>query len=331
MLIEGEMMKKHIKQILRFVAVILIIQALSLLIFTPGGLELIYPLFVRVKAERLIPETNTYAVYYDTRVSVSNADLIVVGVDYGVAESFDLLGHFTRFVKQYNDLSAILLDLTVPQQNIVTNLLTLTEEDSYTRRIGILEERTGLSGDYCDYISEIFYVNRTMPPAKKLTIDSYADPDSSFQASSNDAASEATARSTKAGRIIDAYNNTPRTALCVTAVEDLDYNSNFRRELDHLAGEKGLSVLYIQVMYDRTTVDGDGHRDYRFIKLWQKSGIYFVCNQKLGDFYDFYDKVAGMRIDNKMTKDRLSTRFTDYYFIVTGGSLTASNTSDTDN
>lgn len=330
MLIEGDVMKKHIRQILKFVAVILVIQALSLLVLTPSGLELIYPLFVRVNAEKFVPETNTYAVYYDTRVSVSNADLIIVGVDYGVAESFDLLGHFTRFVKQYNDISAVLLDLTLPQQIIVNNLLTLTEEESYVRRISILEERTGLSEDYCDYISEIFYVNRTMPPTKKLTIDSYAELDGSSQTSEPENMTNTFAERTKTARIIDAYDNTPRTALCVTTIDDLSYNSNFRREMDHIAKEKGLNIMYIQTCYDQTTDGGEGHHNFYFLKLWDDSGTYFVCNQKLKKFYDFYDRVTGRRIDNKMTKDRLSTRFTDYYFVVSGGGAVSSDLNATD-
>ena len=102
-------MRQKIRRILAFVIAAVLIQGLALLFFTPAGIERLLFLPLRLHAEKFKPDNNAYAVYYDTRTDVAAADLIVVGIDTHVAESYDALGHFSRYVKQYNDFSAVLM------------------------------------------------------------------------------------------------------------------------------------------------------------------------------------------------------------------------------
>ncbi len=307
-------MKKHIRHIVRFVVAILVLQALALLFLTPAGLDFIFPPIARVTAEKFAPETNTYAVYYNTRVEVAAADLIVVGMDFGIAESYDLLGHFTRFVKQYNNLSAVLLNLTVSQQNLVRNLLTRTDEEEYFKRIDILQNKTGMPSDYCDYISELFYINRTMTAIRRLDVLSFSVPEEDMYNPTDNMEDKSTAQ-----RVFDAYNLTERSALCVVDSSDTEYDSDFRRELDSLASSAGLTVMYLQVKYSGTCAAGDGHRAYRFPDYTSEPTTYFVNNSKADWFYQYYAVIAGLRESSKPIIDRLDTRSTDYYFVVTNG------------
>ncbi|MGN1345968.1 MAG: hypothetical protein ACI4V1_04230 [Eubacteriales bacterium] len=303
-------MKKQIRLIVKFAAAILAVQALALLLLTPQGLELLFPPVARVNAEKFSPDSNTYAVYYDTRVEVSSADLIVVGMDFGIAESFDLLGHFTRFVKQYNNLSAILLHLTISQENLVRNLMTRDSEEEFNKRMTVLRERTGMSSDFCGYISELFLINRTMTPVRKMDVLTYAAP------TENDYllnAGEPAALS-KAERVMAALHETERSALCVVNCEDLADGSSFRTELNALAEAEGLRVMILQVQYSGTCDAGEGHPDFLFPDYHREPSVFFVNNTKAAWFYRYYSVLAG-----RLTENRLDTRYTDSYFVVTHG------------
>ncbi len=308
-------MNKRIRRITKFAAAILIVQAAALLFLTPAGLDFIFPPVARVNAEKFSPDSNTYAVYYDIRAAVSTADLIVVGMDFGIAESYDLLGHFTRFVKQYNNLSAILLELTISQQNLAQNVLIQTEEAEFMKRMNILKDRTGMPADYCDYISELFIINRTMTPIRKMDILSYAVP------SENEFALNAQelAAMSQAERVMDTYRSTERSALCIVNSGDLVSGSEFRSELDAFAAAEDLNVMYLQVQYAGNCVDGEGHPVYRFPDYNSDPTVFFVDNSKSAWFYRCYSTIAGLNRNAAAVADRLDTRYTDYYFVITHG------------
>lgn len=308
-------MKKQFRQTAKFVAAILIVQALALLFLTPQGLEFLFPPVARVHAEKFKPESNTYAVYYDTRVEISNADLIVVGLDFGIAESYDLLGHFTRFAKQYNNYSAVLLDLKYSQQRLAQNLLSQTKENAFMQRISWLEERTGLPAEYCDYLSEIFLINRTVTPIRRVDVLTYAVP------GENDSVENADelAVLTKAERVFAAYQSTERSALCAVDCNDLVTGSDFRRELDVLADAAGQNVVYLQVQYSGSCAEGEGHPRYRFPDYHTEPTVFFAEDADGEWFYRYYALVAGLNRNRNAVEDPLDTRYTDHYFIVVHG------------
>ncbi len=306
-------MKTRIRRITKFIAAVLIIQAAALLFLTPAGIDFLFPPVARVNAEKFSPTGNTYAVYYDIRVEVSQADLIVVGMDYGIAESYDLLGHFTRFAKQYNNFSAVLMDMSISQQNVAQNLFFQNEEGQFMKRITILQERTGMSSDFCDYMTELFLVNRTMTAVRKLNIYSYAVPEPEDYVMN----AEELAAMSLAERVIANYHATDRSALCVMDCADLRYGSEFRTELDAVAAEEGLNILYLQVQYSGNCAEGEGHPAYRFPDYNSGPAFFFADNAKADWYYRYYNAVAGTNHDT--ITDPLDTRFTDHYFVVTHG------------
>ena len=306
-------MKTRIRRITKFIAAVLILQAAALLFLTPAGIDFLFPPAARVTAEKFSPTGNTYAVYYDIRVEVSQADLIVVGMDYGIAESFDLLGHFSRFAKQYNNYSSVLMDLSISQLNVAQNLFRQEEEEQFLKRLTVLQERTGMSNDYCDYLTELFLINRTMTAVRKLNIDSYAAPTEEDYVMNF----EELAAMSKAERVIHAYRSYDRSALCAVNCADLMYGSEFRTELDAIAAEEGLKVMYLQVQYSGSSAEGDGHPAYRFPDYHSEPTFFFADNAKAAWYYRYYTAIAGKNHD-KLT-DPLDTRFTDHYFVVTNG------------
>ena len=304
-------MKTRIRRITKFAAAILIAQTLALLFLTPAGIDFLFPPVARVNAEKFSPESNTYAVYYDLRVEVSQADLIVLGIDYGIAESFDLAGHFTRFAKQYNNFSAVLLDLTISQQSVAQNLFRQNEEEQFLRRLDILQERAGMSDDYCDYLTELFLVNRTMTAIRKLEIYSHAAPGEEEYVMN---AEELRAMSL-AERVMRVYHSTERSALCLVDCADLTYGSEFRTGMDAIAAEEGLNVLYLQVQYAGESAEGEGHPAYRFPDYHSEPTFFLVENEGAEWYYRYYTAIAGANYEK--LDDPLDTRFTDHYFVVT--------------
>ena len=309
------MVFKRIRRIAKFAAVILIVQALALLFLTPAGLDFIFPPVARVNAEDFSPDGNTYAVYYDIRLEVSTADLIVLGMDAGIAESYDLAGHFTRFVKQYNNLSAVMVELSTSQQNLAQNVLSQTEEKAFMKRMTILRERTGMNADYCDYIAELFIINRTMTPIRKMDILSYAAPAEDEYVMNF----EQLATMSAAERVMNAYRSTERSALCIVDCSELVSGSEFRTGLDALAAEEGIQVMYLQVQYSGSCAEGEGHPSYRFPDYNSGPTVFFADNSKAAWFYRYYSAIAGLNRNADAVEDPLDTRYTDYYFVVTNG------------
>ena len=121
-------MGKKVRLLTVFVVCAVVLQLLCLLFLTPEGIEHLFPLRVRLAAEKIKPESNTYAAYYDMRSDITDADVIVIGVDYNADETYAMLGHFTRFVKQYNNISDVALDLDALQTSIVGLLFKHTDE-----------------------------------------------------------------------------------------------------------------------------------------------------------------------------------------------------------
>jgi len=306
-------MKTRIRRIAKFIAAVLLAQAAAFLFLTPAGIDLLFPPVARVNAERFSPDSNTYAVYYDLRVEVSQADLIVVGIDYGIAESFDLLGHFTRFAKQYNNYSAVLMDMTIAQQNVAQNIFLQDEEGQYRKRIAILQERTGMSADYCDYLTELFLINRTMTAVRKLNVYSYAAPaEEDYVMNAEELRSMSAAE-----RVMNAFRATERSAICAVHTADLRYGSDFRTGLDALAEAEGINVLYLQTQYAGSCAEGEGHPAYRFPDYHTEPTVFLVEDEGAEWYYRYYNAVAGKN-RGKLT-DPLDTRFTDHYFVVTNG------------
>ena len=290
-------MGKTLRRLAVFLLCVALLQGLAMLFLTPAGLEKVFVVPLRLAGEKFRPDTNTYAVYYDARLDVSKADLIVAGMDFAVAESYDVLGHFTRFVKQNNDISDVLMPLTHNQVAIIGSLLKQTDENRFNRRLQSLMEQTGLTADCCDYLSEIFYVNSTMSDAKKFGVNTWTDEDASSDAA----------------RIALSAGNAERSALCV--VDGRDLTDAFREELS--AALPGKNILFLNMYYAENTASPETHEALVFPLTGQSPACYFFLNRNLEGYYRYYRFVTGLFGHNR--EDPVDTRFPDYFFIIAGG------------
>lgn len=305
-------MLRTLRGICVFLAAVLLIQGLALLLLTPGGLERIHPFFVRIHAEKFDPSTNTYAVYYDTRTEIAAADLIVIGIDGNISESYDLLGHFTRFTKQYNNFSSVMMDLTSSQRMLSNSLLTQSEESRFDRRLDAMRENTGMTEDFTGYFTELFIINRTMTAERKFDILSVSE-----KIANAGISLEEMTGAQWADAVADVYENVTRSAICAMDSRILDQNSGFRETLTEALPEK--NIVFVQTHYDDNTVSQDTHRGFPFPLTFGKNGIYFVEDEKSEGFYSYYNKVTLIPGGERVLEDPLDTRYTDYYFVVSGG------------
>ena len=291
-------MRKTIRRLALFLAAAAVVQGLAMLFLTPAGLEKIFVIPLRLAGEKFKPDTNTYAVYYEIRREVSDADLIVVGADFAVAESYDVLGHFTRFVKQNNNISDVLLPLTKNQVAVVGSMMKQKDEEKFRKRIDSLLDQGGLSEDCCDYFGEIFYVNTTMSDAKKVSVGSYLNEEAD----------------TAAGQIAAACRAAERTVFC--AVDNAVFDGGFREELD--SAMRGKTVLYIRMYYTEDCASPETHEPIVF--PFAGGSCYFILSRRMEWFFRYYRLVTGLTGGERA--DPVDTRFTDCFFVISGGTPT---------
>lgn len=295
---------KKLRLVIGFVLAVLLLQGIATLFLTPEGLELVYQVPLRFHAESFKPENNTYVVYYETRVDISEADLIIVGADGNVAESYDILGHFTRFLKQYNNISSVMLDFDKVEQHIASGLMNEDTEARFYARLGTLKGSKGIPQDFLDYLSELFVVNTTMPPVRKFELASYSE--------------ELTSGVTLAERIAETFAETERSSLCVIEAAELSNGSGLKAELAELMPDK--KIVYLQMLYTDSCPSAETHETISFPLESGEPEVYFVNNGDFASFYKYYNAVTGLFGTNKTMEDRLDTRYTEYFFIVSGGS-----------
>lgn len=305
-------MGKKVRLLTVFVVCAVVLQLLCLLFLTPEGIEHLLPLRVRLAAEKIKPESNTYAAYYDMRSDITDADVIVIGVDYNADETYAMLGHFTRFVKQYNNISDVALDLDALQTSIVGLLFKQTDEARFNNLHGRLVDDGGMSAGYSSYMSELFFVNSTMPPNRKFSVVSYSAANSAYE--SNAETPEESAK-TLAEKAADTVMSAERSVFCAVDSRELEYGSTFREELTAALEDK--KIVFVQTHYTEDCTSPETHTIYAF-PLASDGYVYFVSGRKLEGFYSYYKRVTDLFGSNKGLTNRLDTRYTDFFFVVTG-------------
>ena len=310
-------MGKKVRLVTVFVVCAVALQLLCLLFLTPEGIEYLLPLRVRLAAEKIKPESNTYAAYYDMRSEITDADVVVIGVDYNADETYAMLGHFTRFVKQYNNISDVALDLDALQTSIVGLLFRQTDEGRFNNLRGRLVDDGGMSEGYSSYMSELFFVNSTMPPNRKFSVVSYSAAADYVDESNAETTAESATESAKtlAEKVADAVMSAERSVFCAVDSRELEYGSDFREELT--AALEGKKIAFVQTHYTEDCTSPETHTIYAF-PLSSAGNVYFVSGEKLEGFYSYYKRVTDMFGSNKELVNRLDTRYTDFFFVVTG-------------
>lgn len=282
------MNRSRIKWIVRLGAAALILHFGMALFLTEGGVARLYPFAVRTAAEELAPSGNAYAVYYDARLAVSESEMIVLGTDFDVAESYDVMGHFLRFVKQYVNVGVVLLDIEEQEAFHAAKLLEETSARNHSLRLSMMRTRFGISRDFADFLSELYYVNATMTPVRKFTVESGRDEGGTVTA---DRLYEAFLTLRSAEKPTGAV----QTAMAVvdeTMLED----ETFVHALRERFGD-GLLLLKTRYAGGPAETNGESEADASFVSLRRFSlpfagqGAYFVCGSRLTWFYRYVNWV----------------------------------------
>ncbi len=148
-------MKK--KRLIGFLCVAAILQGVIMFGCTEAGLMKVYPVLFRICDEEYHTDgPNT--VYYDMRLAISEAPLVVVGVDFSVAETYDVFLHLFRFLKQYQNITQVYFHEDFSFFDSLA--ASLAEPDAEVHMPEVL-------ADFSDGLSAM---NETMTPARKFTV-----------------------------------------------------------------------------------------------------------------------------------------------------------------
>ena len=145
------------KRLLAFLCGAAVLQGIMLLFCTEAGLLALYPLLVRVSDEEYQTK-GAYTVYYDMRMDVSDAPEVAVGIDFGVAQSYDAFQHLLRFIKQYRNVNVIYLDAYSEYAEAIAARMQDPMIDP------------GLPPVLLAFSDTLAAINETQPPVKKFSV-----------------------------------------------------------------------------------------------------------------------------------------------------------------
>ncbi|MBR4960133.1 MAG: hypothetical protein IKY52_04475 [Clostridia bacterium] len=153
------------KRWIAFFCAVVILQGLMLLFCSETGLMTLYPMLFRISDEEYQTK-GTFTVYYDMRLPAAEADFVVVGMDFGVTQSYDAFQHLLRFLKQYKNITTIYLDSDAGWAEKIRSRM----EDPLTD--------PGLPQVLLSFADTLTAINNIQPPQKKCTIKAWAEKDS---------------------------------------------------------------------------------------------------------------------------------------------------------
>lgn len=310
---------KAVKTVAIFISVALLVHFSAVLFLTENGISRLYPFAVRVYAEEFIPSGNSYAVYYNARLAVSESRVIVFGIDKSIAQSYDVLGHFMRFAKQYSNICSLLLDINESAVNQVNKLISESDERRYEARLSVLNNRYGFNTDFSDFLGELRYINATMPPVKKFSVASSLD--------SNGNVSIENIYSKYAEFLSETQSQLKHTVMAVVDINLLD-NAGFMADISEKFGDSALIIKtrYNDSYTERQTesVDSNASGSVSHISFpfsGDKTKTYFVCGERLKWFYDYADRILNFfdGRDNISYSGKITGENKGFFFVISNG------------
>ena len=146
------------KRWIAFICTAVVLQGLMLLFFSEAGLFALYPVLFRISDEEYQTK-GTFTVYYDMRLPAAEAEYVVVGMDFGVTQSYDAFQHLFRFLKQYKNITTIYMD---GEKQHVEGIRARMEDPMID---------PGLPEIFLRFADILSAINNIQPPAKKCAVD----------------------------------------------------------------------------------------------------------------------------------------------------------------
>jgi len=161
---------KKVRVVGLFILFALVAQTLFVFAFTTGGLDLIYPLVRRFSSESVEISDNSYVEYYNITADISGAEIIVVGADKRISQTYYVLSDFLHYIKRNVNVSAVALEIGEAETAIINDCIYAPGDIEFNEKIVRLEGLDGMSIEYMSFVEALYKINRTMPPDKKLTV-----------------------------------------------------------------------------------------------------------------------------------------------------------------
>lgn len=294
--------KSRAKPLLLFIIVALAVHLLAVFFLTEGGLARLYPFVARAYAEELTPSGNSYAVYYDVRLSVAESDILVVGIDPETAQSYDVLGHFIRFAKQYSNIGNIVLAEDRQTMRQIARLVCSTDMELRGVWSELLKSQFGVSDDFADFLEELAYVNGTTPPIRKFTVSSMLDENGEISVE------------TLYSEFISTFNETGQTTLAAVDISLLD-DAEFSAALESRFGDR---LLILKTRYSDGASFDDG---LNMPFTGSEPRAYFVCGDRMEWFYDYVNWALNVFSDGNKTDyaEAITGDNQGFFFVITHG------------
>lgn len=294
--------KKRWKQTVIFLVSALFVCLAASLFLTEAGITRLYPFAVRTQTEEISPSGNSYTVYHNLRSSVGAAEMIVVGVDLNIGESYDLLGHFMRFAKQYSEIGIVLLPVSEGDAEEINQFLTAESSEIQRKREELLKSMPHFSVDFIDFLTELAYVNATVVPTRKFTASAYLNEDGTVSYDMIRKAKE------------EAKEN-HRT--CFTAADISVVESELNDELATMFDE---NLFLLKTRYSGKDYSGASALQLPFVGSMPE--YYLVSGRELVWFNHYANRVLNFFNDGETVDyaEKISgVRWQDYFFVIANG------------
>ena len=280
----------------RYFLAAIAVQMLLLLLATPEGLSWVYPLAARAASVKVTTGDNSYTDYFALREPLAEADVVVLGVDFSVEETYTLLTDLLASMKNERNIGTVFVDYPPRAVNAVSDVISaLTEEKKEIALDEFRDEAAAVRA----FLERLRAMNDNYPPRRKYAGGTVAvSADESYDAALQRAAA-------------DACRATGRPVLVVTDAKKLDAASDFLLSAGRFPGR----WMYVQCRYE------------------EKSGVFgapsyslaLVDSEQLAWFDDLY-AAAARPIGGRYSPVRYSETYsTPKYFWMINGTRLASH------
>lgn len=153
------------KSAIRFVCIALAVQILLCLLWSPAALGGLFPLYMRAVAEPVTVDDKSYTEYYPIRRRTTDAELrlIVLGVDFASAESYDLLTDLIASLKNDVNIGSILVNGT-GGADAAAAVVSAADEESLEASAALVRAPAA----YVDFLKELNRMNEDYPPQRQF-------------------------------------------------------------------------------------------------------------------------------------------------------------------
>lgn len=160
---------KKIKAVCIFILCAAFIQGTAIIAFTHKGENIVYPLIRRIFAEKINIENNSYVEYYNIREYVNGSDVIIVGSDGRVGQSYAVLSDFLKYIKQNVNITLVALEIGDAETVIINDCIYSQNDTEFSEKISALEGLDGMSSEFISFVESLYRINRVMSPDRKIT------------------------------------------------------------------------------------------------------------------------------------------------------------------